>query len=224
MKLNLQPQNFFSKLFFFTLTAFVGVSGLAQTTNIAVAPNKLNILYIGVDNPVSIAASGATDDKVSVEIDGGGGSITKQSAGNYIIRVSQVTNDCSVQVNVDGKPAGTSKFRVRTLPAPSATIGGFRSGVNVPLGSFLNQAGIGLYLQDFPFEVKYDVVSYTFSFDDAKGDIREAYCEGSGFTEAAKNLMKEYLKPGSTVTIDRILGKDESGKQVKIPSLVYYIK
>ena len=224
MKLNLQPHNLFSKLFFFMVTAFVGVSGLAQTTNIAVAPNKLNILYIGVDNPVSIAASGATDDKVSVGIDGGGGSITKQGAGNYIVRVSQITDNCLIQVNVDGKPAGTSTFRVRQIPGPSATIGGFFSGETVALNSFLNQSGVGLYLKDFPFPVKFEVVSYTLTFDDAKGNIREAYCEGSGFTETAKNSIKEYLKAGSTVTIDRILAKDESGTQKKIPSLVYYIK
>ena len=224
MKLNLQPQNFFSKLFFSTVAAFVGVSGLAQTTNIAVAPNKLNILYIGVDNPVSIAASGATDDKVSVGIDGGGGSISKQSAGNYIVCVSQITDNCSIQVNVDGKPAGTSTFRVRQIPGPSATIGGFFSGEAVALNSFLNQSGVGLYLKDFPFPVKFEVVSYTLTFDDAKGNIRDAYCEGSAFTEKAQNFIKEYLKPGSTVTIDRILAKDESGTQKKVPSIVYYIK
>ena len=144
MKLNLQPQNFFSKLLFLTVTAFVGLSGLAQTTNIAVAPNKLNVLYIGVDNPVSIAASGAADDKVSVGIDGGGGSITKQAAGNYIVRVSQITDNCLIQVNVDGKPAGTSKFRVRTIPDPYATIGGFTSGANVPAAVLQQQAGLSL--------------------------------------------------------------------------------
>src|SRR5688500_572425 len=144
MKLNLQPQNFFSKLFFFTLIVFGSVTIFAQTSSIAVAPNKLTVLYIGIDNPVSIAASDASDDKVSVSINGGGGSITRQSAGNYTVRVSEVTDNCAIQINVDGKPVGTSTFRVRRLPAPSATVGGFFSGASVPLGSFIKQAGLGL--------------------------------------------------------------------------------
>jgi hypothetical protein len=225
MKLRIShATNSLPKLFLFAASLFAGVNCLAQITNIAVAPNKLNVLYIGVDNPVSIAAAGAADDKVSVSISGGGGSVTKQGIGNYIVRVSEVTNNCLIQVNVDGKPAGSSTFRVRTLPAPSATVGGFFSGASVPLASFIKQAGLGLYLQDFPFEVKYEVVNYTLTFNDAKVDIREAYCQGSEFTEGAKNSIKEYLKPGSTVTIDRILAKDESGTERKIPSLVYYIK
>ena len=224
MKLNLQPHNLFSKLFFFTVTAFVSISGLAQTTNIAVAPNKLNILYIGVDNPVSIAASGATDDKVSVGIDGGGGSITKQSAGTYIVRVSQITDNCAIQVNVDGKPAGTSKFRVRTLPDPYATVGGFPSGANVPATAFQQQAGLGLYIKDFPFDLRFEVVSFTITMEDNAKDIVDVNCEGSRFSDRAKEMIKEYVKPGKTVTIDNILAKTESGKTSKIPSIVYYIK
>jgi hypothetical protein len=224
MKLNLQPQNFFSKLVLITVTAFVGVSGLAQTTNIAVAPNKLNILYIGVDNPVSIAASGATDDKVSVGIDGGGGSITKQGAGNYIVRVSQITDNCQILVNVDGKPAGTSKFRVRTIPDPYATIGGLTSGANVPATAFQQQAGLGLYIKDFPFDARFEVVSFTITMEDNEKGVVEVNCEGSSFSNRAKEMIKEYVKPGKTVTIDNILAKNESGKTSKIPSLVYYIK
>jgi hypothetical protein len=224
MKRNPQPLTFFSKLFFFMVVVFASVSSVAQTTNIAVAPNKMNILYIGVDNPVSIAASGAADDKITVGIDGGGGSITKQSAGNYVVRVSQITDNCSIQVYVDGKPAGTSTFRVRQIPAPSATIGGFTSGETVALNSFSNQAGVGLFLKDFPFPVKFEVVSYAIAIDDNNGAVKRAYCEGSLFSEEAKDNIKQYIKSGSTVTVDRILAKDESGTQKKIPSIVYYIK
>ena len=215
---------FLSKLFFFTVTVFGSVSILAQTTNIAVAPNKMNVLYIGVDNPVSIAASAASDDKLTVTIDGGGGTITKQSAGNYIVRVTELTENCSIQVNVDGKPAGTSRFRVRALPSPYGTIGGFKSGANVPADAFRQQAGLGLYIQDFPFDVRFEVVSFTITMDTKNNDIVEARCEGAKFSEAATRLISEYLRPGATVTIDSILARDESGKQKKIPALVYYIK
>ena len=42
-------------------------------SNASIGLDKMNVLYIGVDNPVSIAASGGGDDKVQASISGGGG-------------------------------------------------------------------------------------------------------------------------------------------------------
>ena len=222
---NLQSRYLIPKLFFLAITLLAGsVSSIAQTTSIAIAPNKMNVFYIGVDNPVSIAASSAGDEKITVSINGGGGSVSKVSAGNYIVRVSSVTDDCSINVDVDGKLIGSSKFRVRALPAPAATVGGFASGSNVPFDAFQKQAGLGLYVKDFPFEVKYEVLTYTITLEDNKGGIVEAKCQGSSFSTAARQYIGEYLKPGRTLTIDEIRAKDASGKEVKVPSLVYYIK
>src|SRR5688500_16828639 len=117
---NLQTAHLSSKLFLFVFILLTASIYSAAQTSVAVAPNKMNVLYIGVDNPVSIAAYGATDDKVAVSISGGGGAISKLDAGSYVVRVAQVTDDCTIQVNVDGKPVGSSKFRVRSLPHPMA--------------------------------------------------------------------------------------------------------
>lgn len=193
-------------------------------TNIAIAPTKLNVFYIGVDNPVAIAASGAADDKVTVTINGGGGTVTKTGAGKYNVRVTQVANDCVLSVFVDGKLAGTSGFRVRSLPSPSATIIGLQSGANVAASDFMSQAGVGVYLKDFPFEVSYEVVGFTFATDTENGEIKSVECQGAAFSPAVKGIISQYVKPGRTVTIDNIRVKDPSGKERKVPSLVYYIK
>ena len=51
--------------------------------------DKMNVLYIGVDNPVTIAASGGGDDKVKASITGGGGVLTESRGGKYIATVNQ---------------------------------------------------------------------------------------------------------------------------------------
>jgi hypothetical protein len=223
MKLN----NFQSKLFlhslFIAIALISSISSNAQTS-VAIAPNKMNVLYIGVDNPVSIAAYGTTDDKVSVSINGGGGTVSRVNAGNYVVRVSQITDDCTIEVNVDGKPVGTSKFRVRTLTDPMATIGGFPSGSNILADAFKNQAGVAVYLRDSPFEVRYEIVSYTFTIDTDKGDIADATNHTSSFSQQTKRLIDQHVKPGKTLTIDNILASGPDGKVRKLPSLVYYIK
>jgi hypothetical protein len=221
MKLNnLQP-----KFFYYLL--FISIALTNSTTNnaqVAIAPDKMNVLYIGVENPISVAAYGTTDDKVTVSVNGGGGRISKVSAGKYLVYVTQITDDCTIEVAENGKPVSSSKFRVRTVSTPMATIGGFPSGSNVPADFFKNQSGLAAYLKDSPFEVKYEIVSYTFTIDTDKGEIAAANNNRSSFSEQTKKSIEQYVKPGKTITIDNILASGPDGKVRKLPSLVYFIK
>ncbi|RYY90596.1 MAG: gliding motility protein GldM [Chitinophagaceae bacterium] len=191
--------------------------------NASIALDKMNVLYIGVDNPVTIAASGGGDDRIAATIIGGGGSISKVSAGKYIVRVNSVTDDAKIQVSVDGKMAGISQFRVRTIPTPTATIGGAASGDNVNAGTIRAQAGVGAYIKDFPFELKYTVTSFTLTADTEDGDIAEAPCTGNQFSPKARQILQG-LTAGRTITIDNIRAQGPDGVTRKLPSLVYYIK
>jgi hypothetical protein len=211
------------KMFFIVVSLLGSMISFGQM-NVAVASTKMNVLYIGVDNPISVAASGGSDEKVTVSISGGGGSVVKAGPGNYIVRVAEVTNDCTIQVNVDGKPAGTSKFRVRALPVPAATIGGHTSGSKLTAGAFQTQAGLGVYLKDFPFDVKYKVLGFTFSVDDGKGEVKSADCQGDLFSSEAKQYIDQYVKPERVVTITNIRAKDQGGRELQLPSLMYYIQ
>jgi hypothetical protein len=193
-------------------------------TNIAIAPNKMNVLYIGVDNPLSVAASNGSDDKVTVTVTGGGGTVSKLGSGLYNVQVTDLTDECLVNVYVDGKIAGSSPFRVRSLPAPFATVGGYLSGSKIKDDAFRFQPGLGVFLKDFPFEVRYEVTGFTFTVGDDLGNVRTADCASALFTPRAKQLIDQYAKPGEMVTIDKIRVKDPSGKELKIPSLVYYIQ
>jgi gliding motility-associated protein GldM len=191
--------------------------------NASIALDKMNVLYVGVDNPVTVAASGGGDDKVGFSISGGGGSYTKIGAGKYIVRVNSVTDDCKITVSVEGKIAGVSQFRVRTIPRPVATVGGFESGDNVNAGAFRAQAGVGAYIKDFPFELKYSVVSFTLTADNADGDIDEAPCTGNLWSPKALNMIKN-LQAGREVTVDNIYAIGPDGRRQHLPSLIYYIK
>ena len=192
--------------------------------NASIALDRMNVLYIGVDNPVSVAASGGGDDKVQVSMTGGGGTVTKIGAGKYNVRVTSPTDDAVITVSVEGKVAGSSRFRVRSIPAPTGTVGGMASGESVNAGAFRAQAGVGAYIKDFPFDIQYDVVSYSFSVDDDEGDIKTADVQGVYFSSLAKQYINQYVKPGRTVTIDNLRARGPDGRTFKVPTLVYYIK
>ncbi len=192
--------------------------------NASIALDKMNVLYIGVDNPISVAASGGGDDKVQVSISGGGGSLQKVAAGKYNVRVGSPTEDCIITVSVDGKVAGSSRFRVRNIPAPTGTIGGQPSGANMNAGALRAQSGVGAYIKDFPFDIQYDVVSYSISIDNDEGDIVTENVQGVYFSPRVKQMLNANAKQGRTLTVDELRARGPDGRVFKIPSLVYYIQ
>lgn len=190
--------------------------------NASIALDKMNVLYVGVANPISVAASGGGDDKTTVTISNG--ELKKVGAGKYEAWVKG-GDKCTITVSVDGKVAGASEFRVRRLPTPVATIGGQASGSNMNAGAFRAQGGVGAWMPDFPFDLKYTVTSFTISTDSDGGDIVEAPITGNSWSgnAQAQAVMRE-VKPGKTVYVDNIRATGEDGVNRKLPSLVYYIK
>jgi hypothetical protein len=100
----------------------------------------------------------------------------------------------------------------------------YLSGRKIKDDAFRSQPGLGVFLKDFPFEVRYEVTGFTFTVGDDQDNVRTADCASALFTPRAKQLTDQYAKPGEMVTIDKIRVKDPSGKELKIPSLVYYIQ
>jgi gliding motility-associated protein GldM len=186
----------------------------------AISLTKMNVLYIGVDNPVSIAASGGAE-QLNPSISQG--SLTKTGPGQYIARVNSQTDNCVISVNVAGKLAGQQVFRVRNIPDPVASIGGYASGENVPAGAFKAQGGVGAGIKDFPFELKYSVTGFSVAADTDDGDIAEATSQGNTWSSQARAIINR-VHAGQTVTIDNIRAVGPDGRSRKLPSLVYYIK
>ena len=182
----------------------VKVDYVVGSANASIALDKMNVLYIGVNNPVTIAASGGGDDKVNVSISGGAGSISKVGNGKYNVSVSQ--------------------FRVRQIPGAQATVGGAISGDNIPAATFRAQGGVAAWIKDFPFDLKYTVTQFTFSTDTDDGHIAETTCTGNAFSPRAMEIIRTQVKANKTVYIDNIRVQGEDGRNVKVPSLVYYIK
>jgi gliding motility-associated protein GldM len=201
----------------------IKVDYIVGSANASIALDKMNVLYVGVDNPVTIAASGGGDDRTQAVITGGGGSLTKLGGGKYIARVNSITENCRITVSVDGKVAGASEFRVRLIPEAQAYVGGKPSGENFPAGAFKAQGGVGAGIKNFPFELEYNVVSFTFTCD-TDDDIISIPVQGAAFSPAVRNAMNQHLKADRIVTIDDIRVKGPDGRTNKAPSLVYYIK
>jgi len=190
----------------------------------SIALDKMNVLYIGVDNPVTISATGGGAEKVQATITGGGGTLKNNGGGSYTARVNSVTDECWINVSVEGRPAGKSKFRVRTVPQAQAFVGGKISGENMTAGAFKAQAGVAAGIKDFPFELKYEVVSFTFTCDTDDGDIVSVNATGNAFTGPVRAAIDRHVKANKLVTIENIRVKGPDGRTSPAASLFYNIK
>jgi len=123
-----------------------------------ISADKMNVVYRGLDNPMTISFAGIPDNNVSADAAG----LTKVGNGKYVMRPSAGRE---VVINVTAKmPDGRSvtdkkMFRIKGIPGPTGTIRGESGTVNGPKQS-LEVTSIGAILEDFDFEVKLNVVGF----------------------------------------------------------------
>lgn len=163
----------------------------------AVMLDKMNVFYIGVDNPVTIGSPTGWD-KTQVSITGGGGSITP-GASSRVVRVSKVEN-VTINVVANGKPT-PFEFRVKRIPDPVFKIASGKP--RMPSVEFKNQQYCRADLENFDFALKYNIVSATVYFSGANfPNVQTASITGNSLAP-----LDAYVKrcgPGSVVTFDNI--------------------
>jgi len=186
----------------------------------AVQLDYMNVLFIGVDNPVTISGSGSVD-QIKASIRGGGG-VLNGSGAHRSVRVSQETDDCVISVTTpDGKTTNVP-FRVRSIPDPTPMIGTFKSG-NIPAAQFKGQAGVRAIVENFYYKTQFNVTSFRMTGDGAGfDDIMEANNTGAEWNEA-RNIVNR-CRAGSFVTIEDIYAVGPDGRRRRLPSVIFYLK
>ena len=97
--------------------------------SLVVSPDKMNVFFIGPDNPVSIFVPGVASDRISVTITGAGNIISRSSNGHYNVKLSS-KSPLSIDIIVNATMTDGSKmnmgkmtFAVKRLPKPFAEVG-----------------------------------------------------------------------------------------------------
>lgn len=182
----------------------------ASTTSISA--DKMNVLYIGLSNPISVSAGGVPGEAVSASISAG--SMTKKATGEYAVVVSSPGKAViSVSANIDGKAKtlGSKEFRIKYIPDPVLKVG-LSKGPSMKAAEFKVQGGLRADLEDFVFDgVKYDVVSYRIGIQPRSGDYVEGEANSAYFPSSVMGAIRS-LKPGDQVYFDNVRVKGPDGK------------
>jgi gliding motility-associated protein GldM len=190
--------------------------------SVTVSADKMNVFYIGVDNPISVSAAGISSNELKVSVSGGGGSITKVGSANFMVRVDQPTDDC--RINVSGGGLSDSKvFRVKRIPDPTARLGNKEDG-SMGNGEFKAQSGLIAWLDNFDFDAKCDIQGFKLVRVPKRQDPIEVLNSGGRYSSDASRIANQ-AKPGDTYYFFDVKARcpgDKAGR--KINSLVFNIK
>ena len=186
-----------------------------------VSATMMNVLYAGIDNPISISVPGVAMNGVSATMTNG--SLTR-SGDHWVAHPSKVGEEAVVTVNaeMDGRQmtVASTKFRVRKLPDPTPYIAykdangntsHYKGGGRGLSKTFLlNAPGIEAAIDDDLLNIQFKVLSFETVFFDSMGNAIPEVSQGSQFSQRQKDSFRR-LSRGKRFFISRIRAKGPDG-------------
>lgn len=170
----------------------------------AVMLDKMNVFYIGVDNPVTIGSPTGWD-KTNVSMSGG---TISGSGSARTVRVSAI-GPASITVNAD-KKSTTFPFRVKRIPDPIFKVGDGKKRMAAVV--FKNQTNCRAELENFDFDLRYSVVSATVYFSGANfPSVQTGTISGSSLGSVSAQIAR--CGPGSSITFVNIRVQGPDGQR-----------
>jgi gliding motility-associated protein GldM len=184
-----------------------------------VSPDKMNVLYIGVPNPISVSAPGIAKEKLRVSISGGS---LSGSGGKYIATVNSLGN-ATVSVSGEVSPGksatlGSTVFRVKRIPDPKPMFAG-KSGGKTSAANIRGQDRIFARLENFDFDAKFNVTRFTLLIIKPRQDVITLTGSGGELSGAMRSAMNG-VTPGTTVVFQDIIAVGPDGTQRGLDPIV----
>jgi gliding motility-associated protein GldM len=185
-----------------------------------VSATMMNVLYAGIDNPISISVPGVQSADVSATMTNG--TLTRRGDG-WVARPSKVGAEAviSVVATVDGRSQtiSSTSFRTRKLPDPTPFIvysdaqgnsERYRGGKPLSKASLLAAPGVEAAIDDELLNIRFNVVSFQTIFFDQMGNAIPENSDGSRFSERQKTQFRQ-LKRGKRFYITNVKASGPDG-------------
>jgi hypothetical protein len=214
------------KLFYSLLISFFSFLANAQNDSLSTAvpkigvisADKLNIVYRGVSNPISISVPNCKSFTATAY------GLTKKSEGKYwLAPVSGLYSiiKLDIELNNGSKIKEEHKFRIKGINPPVATINGKSCSYNCILEMIKDELFDSTiefnYSNDFLLDLdlsNYKINGFTLKFSNTK----KMYISGNKFNAEALNIIKK-LKKGSIISIDNISYSFPGSENYLLPRL-----
>jgi gliding motility-associated protein GldM len=200
--------------------------------NVIVSATGMNVMYVGIPNPIDVSVPGVSPDKIKVRVVNGASAVEKVKdskgvpfKGTWAVRPEQAGKIVQVIVTADmnGKQVQMPpyEFRVKPLPPPIAIFGGKTSGA-IAKDKAIAQQGVFAIMPDFDFDLQYQITGYTILFSNSTGDFEEK-STSSNLTPRQKDLISR-LSRGKNLIIKDITALGPDGKTKELSALILKIE
>jgi gliding motility-associated protein GldM len=177
-----------------------------------ISADKMNVVYRGVPNPISISVPGIASNKVNASAPG----MSKVGDGKFMLKPGS-GSEVKINVNAtmpDGKTMSSAQvFRIKGLPAPTGKVGG--SEKNKGPKNNLEVCSITAVMEDFDFPVSVNVTQFNIKVPGQPTIV----VNGNKMDSRAKSAISKAQK-GDVIVISEIKasfqGIDQMAKKVSI--------
>jgi len=124
-----------------------------------ISADKMNVVYRGVSNPMTISFAGVSDNKVNAS---GSGLSKTTGIGKYAMNPGtgrEVTINVTATLDDGSKVSDQQTFRIKDIPKPTGTIVGKDGIVKLPKRN-VEVGTVGAKLDDFVFDLPINVTSF----------------------------------------------------------------
>ena len=177
---------------------------------VSVEPEKMNVLYVGAENPLSISVPGIPSEKVSATISSG--KLVQVEKGRYMA-TGMVGNKVEVTVTAtmesgEKRIMGKKEFRVKQLPRADAMLGNLRNPDLVPRDVVKSTPSLsGKYDDNFLFNLPCKVIGYKLTVLSNNQVVFDDTIKGNKFNQNKKVAsLLSHIKANDKVLLSKING------------------
>jgi gliding motility-associated protein GldM len=170
---------------------------ISKPNSAVISADKMNVVYRGVQNPMTISIPGIVDSKIKASAPG----LKRVRGSKYNLFPS---SGREVKINVSGtlpdgnRVSSVSSFRIKEIPKPAGYFRGKSGSFTIPKSS-LERGTVEARLEDFDFDLPLQTKSFRFRAPGQPSIV----VNGDKLDSKAKSMLSR-IKNGQTVIISDI--------------------
>jgi hypothetical protein len=222
---NQLKKNTMKKLYILLILGLFCLKSISQiniNSNVVIETTKLNVVYAGLENPLSIAVSDILPEYIYLTTNKG---ILKGINGNYMLWLpfqEQGTVDITINNISTGQmeKIETRSFRIKAVPKPVAYFASKVSGDITP-DEVKSVDFITPRLDDFAFEgLKFTVKKFKLIYVPKKGNAQPFEANSAALTPDMKLTLSKAVK-GSIIMVYDIFISFPGSPDIRLPSSLF---
>ncbi|MBO6879057.1 MULTISPECIES: gliding motility protein GldM [Winogradskyella] len=178
-----------------------------------ISADKMNVVYRGVANPMTISFAGVPDNKVSAS---GPGLSRVGGQGKYVVNAGagkEMTINVTATLDDGSRVSDSKTFRIKDIPAPTGKIAGQIGVVKLPKRN-VEIGTVGAELRDFVFDLPIQVTSFKIKVP-GQPTINVA---GTKMNSQAKSAIQK-ARRGDNITIFDINAKIQGNSKYRLQNV-----